>query len=162
MNKVILIGNLGSDPDTRYMDNGDAVTTISVATNRRWKDRTSGEQKSHTEWHLCVAFGKRAETMTTYLRKGSKVCVEGELRTRKWDDKEGVTRYTTEIRVDNFEFLDKKEGEGRPPHPASPPYNTGEGKEPDTDQDGLPPQSRTDADDSAPPAQDDFDDDIPF
>jgi len=154
MNKVILIGNLGSDPDTRYMDNGDAVTTISIATNRRWKDKQSGEQKSHTEWHRCVAFGKRAETMTTYLRKGSKVCIEGELRTRKWDDKDNVTRYTTEIRVDNFEFLDKKEGEGRPPHPA------GEGKDPDTDQDGLPPQSRTDADDSAPP--DDFDDDIPF
>jgi len=158
MNKAMLIGNLGADPDTRYLDNGDAVTTISIATNKRWKDKTTGEQKEHTEWHRCTAFGKRAETMTQYLRKGSKVFIEGELRTRKWTDKDTIERYSTEIRVDNFEFLDKKEA--GPPHPAdSPSYNTGEGKKPDTDQDGLPPQSRQDAEDSHP---DDFDDDIPF
>ncbi len=161
MNKVMLIGNLGQDPDTRYLDNGDAVSTISVATNRRWKDKTSGEQKSHTEWHRCVAFGKRAETIAKYLRKGSKIFVEGEMRTRKWQDKDGQDKWTTEVRIDNFEFLDKKEAGERPPHPADEPYNTGEGKAPDTDQDGLPPQSRTDADDSKPPP-DDFDDDIPF
>lgn len=152
MNKAMIIGNLGNDPDTRYLDSGDAVTTISVATNRRWKDKTTGEKKEHTEWHRCTAFGKRAETMAQYLRKGSKVFVEGQLQTRKWTDKEGVDRYTTEIRVDNFEFLDRKEGSG-PPHPAdTPAYNTGEGQKPESSPG-----------DGAPPAGgDDFDDDIPF
>lgn len=151
MNKAMIIGNLGNDPDTRYLDSGDAVTTISVATNRRWKDKNTGEQKDHTEWHRCVAFGKRAETMAKFLRKGSKVYVEGELRTRKWTDKDSVERYSTEIRVDNFEFLDKKEAGDRPPHPGD-----------QKDQDGMPPQSRTTADDQAPTGSDDFDDDIPF
>lgn len=152
MNKAMIIGNLGQDPDTRYMPSGDAVTTVSVATNRRWKDKETGEKKDHTEWHRCVAFGKRAETMAEFLRKGSKVFIEGQLQTRKWDDKDGVTRYSTEIRIDNFEFLDRKEGSDRPPHPASPPYNTGEGKDPESKPDeGSPPRS-----------DEDFDDDIPF
>ncbi len=153
MNKAMLIGNLGADPDTRYMPSGSAVTTVNVATNRRWKDKTTGEKKEHTEWHRCVAFGTQAETMAEFLRKGSKVYIEGELQTRKWDDKDGVTRYTTEIKVFRFEFLDKREGSDRPPHPAdTPPYNTGEGKEPETaPDDGAP-----------PPGDDDFDDDIPF
>ncbi len=152
MNKAMIIGNLGQDPDTRYMPSGDAVTTVSVATNRRWKDKETGEKKDHTEWHRCVAFGKRAETMAEFLRKGSKVFIEGQLQTRKWDDKEGVTRYSTEIRIDSFEFLDRRSDE-RPPHPAdSPPYNTGEGKAPESKPDeGSPPRS-----------DEDFDDDIPF
>jgi single-strand DNA-binding protein len=152
MNKAMIIGNLGQDPDTRYLPSGDAVTTVSVATNRRWKDKTTGEKKEHVEWHRCVAFGKRAETMAEFLRKGSKVFIEGQLQTRKWDDKDGVTRYSTEIRIDNFEFLDRKEGSDRPPHPASPPYNTGEGEKPESKpDDGSPPRS-----------DEDFDDDIPF
>jgi single-strand DNA-binding protein len=146
----MVIGYLGQDPDTRYMPSGEAVTTISVATTARWKDKASDEQKERTEWHRCVAFGKRAETMAQYLKKGSQVYVEGELQTRKWDDKDGITRYSTEIRVFNFSFLDRKGTGDRPPHPADEP-----------DQDGLPPQSRTDGDDAKPPP-DDFDDDIPF
>jgi len=151
LNKAMVIGYLGQDPDTRYLDNGDAVTTISVATTARWKDKTSGEQKERTEWHRCVAFGKRAETMAKFLRKGAQVYVEGELQTRKWEDKEGITRYSTEIRVFTFSFLDRKgTSDDRPPHPADKP-----------DQDGKPPTSREEADDSTPP-QEDFDDDIPF
>lgn len=149
MNKAMLIGNLGSDPDTRYLPNGDAVATISVATNKRWKDKQTGEQKDHTEWHRCTAFGKRAETIAKYLRKGSKVFIEGELRTNKWTDKDGIDRYSTDIRIDNFEFLDKKEA--GPPHPAdTPQYNAGEGKAPESQPDGSAPE------------QEDFDDDIPF
>jgi single-strand DNA-binding protein len=152
LNKAMVIGYLGADPDTRYMPSGEAVTTISVATTARWKDKASGEQKERTEWHRCVAFGKRAETMAEFLRKGAQVYVEGELQTRKWDDKDGVTRYSTEIRVFNFSFLDRKGTGDRPPHPAD--------QDQEKDQDGMPPQSRTDADDAAPPG--DFDDDIPF
>jgi len=152
MNKAMIIGNLGQDPDTRYMPSGDAVTTVSVATNRRWKDKETGEKKDHTEWHRCVAFGKRAETMAEFLRKGSKVFIEGQLQTRKWDDKDGVTRYSTEIRIDNFEFLDRKEGSDRPPHPADPGYNTGAGKAPESKP----------TEGSPPPSDEDFDDDIPF
>jgi len=150
LNKAMVIGYLGADPDTRYMPSGEAVTTISVATTARWKDKTSGEQKERTEWHRCVAFGKRAETMAEFLRKGAQVYVEGELQTRKWTDKDDVERYSTEIRVFNFSFLDRKPSGDRPPHPADQ----------EKDQDGTPPQSRTDADDAAPPG--DFDDDIPF
>jgi len=153
LNKAMVIGYLGADPDTRYMPSGEAVTTISVATTARWKDKASGEQKERTEWHRCVAFGKRAETMAEFLRKGAQVYVEGELQTRKWDDKDGVTRYSTEIRVFQFSFLDRKGTGDRPPHPAD------DGKQ--QDQDGLPPQSRTAADDSDPHSED-FDDDIPF
>ncbi len=152
LNKAMVIGYLGADPDTRYMPSGEAVTTISVATTSRWKDKTSGEPKERTEWHRCVAFGKRAETMAEFLRKGAQVYVEGELQTRKWKDKDDVDRWSTEIRVFQFSFLDKKGTGERPPHPADD----------EKDQDGKPPQSRTDADDAEPPAQDDFDDDIPF
>ena len=154
LNKAMVIGYLGADPDTRYMPSGEAVTTISVATTARWKDKASGEQKERTEWHRCVAFGKRAETMAEFLRKGAQVYVEGELQTRKWDDKDGITRYSTEIRVFQFSFLDRKGTGDRPPHPADQ-------EKQEQDQDGLPPQSRTDADDAKPPP-DDFDDDIPF
>ena len=151
LNKAMVIGYLGADPDTRYMPSGSAVTTVSVATTARWKDKTSGEQKERTEWHRCVAFGKQAETMAEFLRKGAQVYIEGELQTRKWEDKEGITRYSTEIRVFQFSFLDRKGTGDRPPHPADEP-----------DQDGKPPASREEADDSVPPSQEDFDDDIPF
>ena len=124
LNKVMIIGYLGQDPDTRYMDSGDACTTISVATTAKWKDKASGEQKEQTEWHRCVCFGKRAETMSEYLRKGSQVYVEGELRTRKWDDKDGITRYSTEIRVFQFSFLDRKGESDRPLHPAGQQNST--------------------------------------
>ena len=148
MNKVIIMGNLGQDPDVRYMPSGSAVTQLSVATNRSWKDKESGEQKDETSWHRCVAYGKTAEIISEHFRKGRKILIEGRLKYGSYE-KDGVTRYTTDIVIDRFEFVEKREGD-RPPHPA------------DRDQDGKPPTSRQDADDAEPPGPDDFDDDIPF
>src|SRR3569832_1849813 len=95
VNKVIIVGNLGRDPETRYMPSGDAMTNIAVATTDKWKDKSSGEQKEATEWHRVAFFGKLAEIAGQYLKKGSQVYIEGKLRTRKWTDKEGVEKYTT-------------------------------------------------------------------
>ena len=102
INKVILVGNLGADPETRYMPSGDAVTNLRLATSRSWKDRNSGEQQERTEWHRVALFRGLAETAAQYLRKGSRVYIEGELRTRKWQDRDGNDRYTTEVVVDGF------------------------------------------------------------
>lgn len=99
INKVILVGNLGQDPEVRYLPNGGAVTNISVATSETWKDKQTGEQKDRTEWHRVVIFGKLAEIAGEYLRKGSQVYIEGQLQTRKWQDQSGQERYTTEIVV---------------------------------------------------------------
>src|SRR5215217_4913781 len=104
VNKVILIGNLGKDPETRYLPSGDAVTNISVATTDTWKDK-SGEKQEHTEWHRVAFFGKTAEIAGEYLKKGSPVYVEGRIRTRKWQDKEGQDRYSTEIVADRMQLL---------------------------------------------------------
>ncbi len=112
VNKVILVGNLGADPELRYMPNGEAVATISIATTDRWKDRSSGEMKESTEWHRVVFFGKLAEVVGEYLKKGSQVYVEGKLRTRKWQDKNGQDRYTTEIVADQMQMLGKRDGFG--------------------------------------------------
>jgi single-strand DNA-binding protein len=112
VNKVILIGNLGKDPETRYLPSGEAVTSFSIATSETWKDKTSGEKKEATEWHRISAFGKLAEICGEYLRKGSQVYIEGALRTRKWQDKEGQDRYTTEIRADQMRMLGSRGGEG--------------------------------------------------
>lgn len=105
VNKVIIVGNLGRDPETRYMPNGDAVTNIAVATTESWKDKTSGEKKELTEWHRITFYRKLAEIAGQYLKKGSQVYVEGRLQTRKWTDKEGVERYTTEIIADTMQML---------------------------------------------------------
>ena len=99
VNRVTLIGNLGADPETRYMPNGDAVANIRLATTESWKDKASGEKKEITEWHRVVLFGKLAEIAGEYLRKGSQVYIEGQLRTRKWTDNAGAEKYTTEIVV---------------------------------------------------------------
>lgn len=104
VNKVILIGNLGKDPEVRYLPSGDAVTNISVATTEQWKDK-SGEKQEHTEWHRVAFFGKTAEIAGEYLKKGSPVYVEGRIRTRKWQDKEGQDRYSTEIVADRMQLL---------------------------------------------------------
>lgn len=112
VNKVILIGNLGKDPETRYFPNGDAVTNATLATTESWKDKQSGEMKDATEWHNLVFPGKIAEIAGKYLKKGSKIYVEGSIRTRKWQDKEGKDRYTTEIRVQDMQMLDGKPGGG--------------------------------------------------
>lgn len=108
VNKVILIGNLGNDPDVRYTPNGNAVANISVATSETWRDKQSGELQDRTEWHRVVFFNRLAEIVGEYLRKGSKVYIEGSLRTRKWQDKNGVERYTTEIIATEMLMLDSK------------------------------------------------------
>lgn len=108
VNKAIILGNLGSDPETRYLPNGGAVTNINVATSESWKDKQTGQKQERTEWHKIVFFGKLAEIAGEYLRKGSKVYVEGSIRTRKWQDKEGQDRYTTEIVASEMQMLDSK------------------------------------------------------
>ena len=110
VNKVIILGNLGQDPEVRYLQNGNAVCSISVATSETWKDKESGEQREKTEWHKCVAFRRLAEIMGEYLSKGSKVYLEGRLQTRKWQDQQGNDRYTTEIIVDSMQMLDSRQG----------------------------------------------------
>jgi len=114
VNKVILVGNLGADPETRYMPNGDPITNIRVATTSRWKDKQSGENKEETEWHRIVFRARLAEIAGEYLKKGSPVYVEGRIRTRKWQDKEGQDRYTTEIMADNMQLLGSRGGAGEP------------------------------------------------
>ena len=114
VNKVIIVGNLGRDPETRYLPSGEAVTNISVATTETWKDKASGEKKEATEWHRVAFFGRLAEIAGEYLKKGSQVYVEGSLRTRKWQDKDGQDRYSTEIRADVMQMLGRREGGGAP------------------------------------------------
>ena len=110
VNKVILVGNLGKDPETRYMPSGSAVTNLTLATSEQWKDKQSGEQQERTEWHKIAMFGRLAEIAAEYLRKGSQVYIEGKLRTRKWQDKEGKDRWTTEIVADEMQMLGSKGG----------------------------------------------------
>ena len=108
INKVILIGNLGADPEVRYMPSGSAVANITLATSEGWKDKQSGEQHDRTEWHRVVLFNRLAEIAGEYIRKGSKVYIEGRLQTRKWQDKNGQERYTTEIIASDMQMLDGK------------------------------------------------------
>src|SRR3954466_15135131 len=120
LNKVIIVGNLGADPETKYLPSGDAVTNIRVATTDTWKDKTSGEKKEATEWHRIAFFGRLAEIAGEYLKKGSQVYVEGSLRTRKWQDKEGQDRYSTEIRADSMQMLGARSGSGEPRADSAP------------------------------------------
>jgi single-strand DNA-binding protein len=121
VNKVILVGNLGRDPETRYMPDGAAITNASLATSFAWTDKGSGEKKEETEWHRIVFRGRLAEIAGEYLKKGSQVYVEGRLRTRKWQDKEGRDRYTTEIVADAMQMLGSRAGAGAPPPEAAEP-----------------------------------------
>ncbi|MDA0224696.1 MAG: single-stranded DNA-binding protein [Proteobacteria bacterium] len=114
VNKVIIVGNLGADPETRFLPSGEAVANIRVATTDRWKDKASGEMKEMTEWHRISFFGRLAEIAGEYLKKGSQVYVEGSLRTRKWQDKDGNDKYSTEIRADQMQMLGRREGGGEP------------------------------------------------
>jgi len=157
VNKVILIGNLGKDPEVRYSPNGGAVTTITLATSESWKDKNTGEQVDKTEWHRVVFFRRLAEVAGEYLKKGSKVFIEGKLQTRKWQDQNGQDRYTTEIVANEMQMLDSKGG-------GSANYN----------QNAAPQTQSQPQQQSAAPAQQqaapqapamsggDFDDDIPF
>ena len=151
VNKVILVGNLGRDPETRYTTSGDAVTNIRLATTDTWKDK-SGEKQEKTEWHTVVFFGRQAEIAGEYLKKGRQIYVEGRLQTRKWQDKEGQDRYTTEIVADRMQMLGSREGSGAPV--AAEPSERAAGAE-----------SRGGGKSSGAPAKksvDDLDDDIPF
>ena len=112
VNKVILIGNLGRDPEVRYATSGSAICNVTIATSRIWKDKTSGEKQEETEWHRVVFYDRLAEIAGEYLKKGRPVYVEGRLKTRKWQDKEGVERYTTEIVADQMQLLGGREGAG--------------------------------------------------
>ena len=148
INKVIIVGNLGQDPETRYMPSGAAVTNFTVATNESWKDKQTGEQKERTEWHRVAMFGRLAEIAAEYLRKGSQVYIEGKLRTRKWQGQDGQDRYTTEIIADEMQMLGGRGGAG-----GGGSFGGGGGG--GGQQGGgssAPPQ----------PGPDDFDDDIPF
>ena len=156
VNKVILVGNLGRDPETRYMPSGGAVTNVSVATSKQWRDRDSGDNKERTEWHRIVFFNRLAEIAGEYLKKGSKVYIEGELRTRDWE-KDGQKHYTTEIVATEMQMLDSRGdaggggfGGGSAPGPSSSSGGGGGGG----GGGGM--------DDFGPPPTDDFDDDIPF
>jgi single-strand DNA-binding protein len=134
VNKVIVVGNLGRDPETRYMPSGEAITSIAVATTDKWKDKQSGEQKEATEWHRISFFGKLAEIAGQYLKKGSQVYVEGRLRTRKYTDKDGVEKYSTEIVAETMQMLGSRQGmggasadEGYGGSAPAPRQNTGAG-----------------------------------
>lgn len=158
VNKVIIVGNLGRDPETRYMPNGEAVTNVAVATTESWKDKSSGDKKEVTEWHRITFYRKLAEIAGQYLKKGSSVYVEGRLQTRKWTDKDGVERYTTEIIADTMQMLGGRPGAGGgapmdddygSSAPAAPRQNAGSG--------AARPASRPAASNF-----NDMDDDIPF
>jgi single-strand DNA-binding protein len=115
VNKVILVGNLGADPETRYLSSGDAVTNVRLATTESWKDKASGEKKEMTEWHRVVFYRRLAEIAGQYLKKGSSVYIEGRIRTRKWQDKDGQDRYTTEIEATEMQMLGSRQGMGDAP-----------------------------------------------
>jgi single-strand DNA-binding protein len=149
VNKVILVGNLGRDPETRYTTGGDAVTNIRVATTDTWKDK-NGEKQERTEWHTVVFFGRQAEIAGEYLKKGRQVYIEGRLQTRKWQDKEGQDRYTTEIVADRMQMLGSREGSGAP----APEYAERNA--------AAEPRATAKAAGGAKKNVDDLDDDIPF
>ena len=120
VNRVIIIGNIGQDPETKFLPSGEAVTNLSVATSESWKDKNSGERKERVEWNRVVAFGKLAEIISEYARKGSKIYLSGSLRTRKWE-KDGQTHYTTEIVAKEMQLLDRKEADERNQNPIKKP-----------------------------------------
>ncbi|QTF07161.1 single-stranded DNA-binding protein SSB1 [Brenneria izadpanahii] len=171
VNKVILVGNLGQDPEVRYMPNGGAVANITLATSDSWRDKQTGEQKEKTEWHRVVLFGKLAEVAGEYLRKGSQVYIEGSLQTRKWTDQSGVDRYTTEVVVNiggTMQMLGGRQGAGGAPAGGQQSGGWGQPQQPqggnqfsgNAAQQQHPAQSSAPAASNEPPM--DFDDDIPF
>ena len=165
VNKVIIVGNLGKDPEMRSFPNGDQIANVTIATTDRWKDKTSGEMKEATEWHRVAFNGRLAEIVGQYLKKGSQVYVEGSLRTRKWTDKEGVDKYTTEIRADQMQMLGSRQGMGG----GGGDEGGGGGYEPRRAPAAAAPRAPMAARPPAPAAAarapsgfDDMDDDIPF
>ena len=164
VNKVIIVGNLGKDPEMRSFPSGDQVANVTIATTDKWKDKQSGEMKEATEWHRVVFNGRLAEIVGQYLRKGSQVYVEGSLRTRKWTDQSGVDKYTTEIRADQMQMLGSRQGMGGP----GAGHDEGGGYEAPRQSSAPPARAPAAAPRPAPaPSKvstgfDDMDDDIPF
>ncbi len=159
LNKVMLIGNLGADPEVRYLPSGGAVTNIRLATTRRWKDRQSGERKEQTEWHRVVFFNRLAEIAGEYLRKGSQVYIEGRIQTRKWQDQSGQDRYSTEIIAEEMQMLGNRSGGTA----GFSDNQTGGGNYNQQPASSAPQASQPSTQDNPPAAAyDDFDDDIPF
>jgi single-strand DNA-binding protein len=153
INKVILIGNLGQDPETRYMPSGSAVTNLRIATTESFKDKETGDRQERTEWHSVAMFGKLAEISAEYLKKGSQVYIEGRLRTRKWQDKEGKDRYSTEIIADEMQMLGGRGGAGGGSQDEGGSYGGGSSRP------ARKPQAKAQAATADSP---EFDDDIPF
>jgi single-strand DNA-binding protein len=151
INKVIIIGNLGADPEVRYMPSGSAVTNIRVATTEAWKDKQSGEMQERTEWHRIVLYNRLGEIAGEYLHKGSKVYIEGSLRTNKWQDQNGNERYTTEIIANNMQMLDPRSGGG------AVAFDSNMSEEHHNTK-----SSSTGIKQDEPIAAGDFDDDLPF
>ena len=175
VNKVILVGNLGNDPEVKYMPSGGAVTNISIATTDNWTDKSSGQKQERTEWHRVVFFNRQAEVIGEYMRKGSQIYIEGRLQTRKWQDQGGQDRWSTEIVAQNFQFLGGRQGAGGDSGGSygggqgSAPSgggNQGGGQPPSPPQQGAPaPQQGAPQSGGAPKQStnfDDFEDDIPF
>lgn len=178
VNKVILIGNLGADPESRYLPSGSAVANITLATSESWRDKQTGQQQERTEWHRVVFFNRLAEIVGEYLKKGSKVYVEGSLRTRKWQDKEGRDQYTTEIVANEMQMLDSRGGGGGGGFSDGPGMGMGGGQAaPARQQGGFSDQrgggqgfdqrggsagGQNRPAENSPPSFDAFDDDIPF
>ena len=163
VNKVILVGHLGADPEVRYMPNGGAVANVTVATTESWKDKSSGEKQEKTEWHRVVFFARLAEIVGEYLKKGAQIYVEGRLQTRKWQDKSGVDRYTTEIVASEMQMLGGRGGAAGGGAGAGSSAGSYGGGQPQGQPQGQPAAAAPAA---APAAAggsyDDFDDDIPF
>lgn len=171
VNKVILVGNLGQDPEVRYMPNGGAVTNITLATSESWRDKQTGENKEITEWHRVVLFGKLAEVAGEYLRKGSQVYIEGQLRTRKWQDQSGQERYTTEVVVNvggTMQMLGGRQQNGGAPQSGGAPNNNngwGQPQQPKAADNQFSGGGQAQPASKAPAGNEppmDFDDDIPF
>ena len=164
VNKVIIVGNLGKDPEMRSFPSGDQVANVTIATTDKWKDKQSGEMKEATEWHRIVFNGRLAEIVGQYLRKGSQVYVEGSLRTRKWTDQSGVEKYTTEIRADQMQMLGSRQGMGGPGgHDEGGGYEAPrQSAAPARAPAPAPRQQAAPAPSKAASGFDDMDDDIPF
>jgi single-strand DNA-binding protein len=166
INKVILVGNLGADPETRAMPSGTTVANLRIATSESWRDKQSGEQQERTEWHRVALFGRLGEIAAEYLKKGSQVYIEGSLRTRKWQDKQGNERYSTEIVANDMQMLGGGRGGGAGVGGAAgggsaPGAGTGAGSGSGRGGDSLPEYSHSEGATGAG-SRDDFDDDIPF
>ncbi|EAQ98503.1 single-stranded DNA-binding protein [Congregibacter litoralis] len=165
VNKVILVGNLGADPETRFMPSGGSVTNLSLATSETWKDKQTGLPQERTEWHRIVFFNRLAEVAAEYLRKGSKVYVEGSIRTRKWQDQSGQDRYTTEIVGNEMQMLDSRGGSGGGNDAGfdqSYPEASGGGSRMGAAPQSGSPSPSSSSPSSQPAAMGDIDDDIPF